>query len=238
MNRIVKAELYKISNVPSFIFSLLFALPAGILWAALATAGGGVTLLDVYTGIGSYANIFLITLIVLYVTNDYEKGTIKAIVSSGVSKSKIYFGRMLVSVLIAETGFLLALLGTTIYVVPFTDLQSPDWTVMQYASSIIIQMLFVLLYAAIGYFIAVVVRKQTFATLSAVLLVGLEPLLVGGLSKAFHINLSVFDVSAISQEMESLQITGSVLAGCAVFVAVAAILSVVVGARIFVKRDV
>ena len=54
-------------------------------------------------------------MIAMYVTNDYEKGTIKAIVSSGVSKTKIYFGRLLVSIFISEIMFALAFIGAYVW---------------------------------------------------------------------------------------------------------------------------
>lgn len=241
MSRIIKAELYKIINVPSFVFSMFFAFPAGAIWGVVKRLDADVTMVDLISGIMTYFIYFMLAMVILYITNDYEKGTIKAIVSSGVSKSKIYFGRLIVSVIIAEVVYIFSLIGTYVYGIaagiPMTNADNP-WTAGQFLSSILIQMVFVILYASIGYFIGVVIRKQVVSLMAAPLLVGLEPVAVGCISSFFKTDLTILNIQQIVLQMDELNLSGNILAGTVIFVAVVIVITFAIGVQIFKKRDV
>lgn len=241
MNRIIKAELYKIMNVPSFVVSMFFAFPAGALWGMAKRLDGQVTMVDLISGIMTYFIYFMLGLVILYITNDYEKGTIKAIVSSGVSKSKIYFGRLIVSVIIAEIVYIFSLIGTYAYgIIAGIPMTSADnlWTAGKFLTSILIQMIFVILYASIGYFIGVVVRKQVVSLMIAPLMIGLEPVAVGFISSFLKTDLTVLNIQQVVLQMDELNLSGSVLAGTVIFVTAVIVITFVVGVQIFKKRDV
>lgn len=241
MGRIIKAELYKILHVPSFILSVLFAIPAGVLWAFLIGAKGGVAMSDLVSNILLVCPYFFITIVIIYVTNDYEKGTIKAIVSSGVSKTKIYFGRMVVSVLIAEATYLLCILGMfiggTVKGVPMTSPAFP-WTSSQFLSSILIQMFIVILYASLGYFVGIAVRKQTFSIILGTMIIALEPLIIQYLGKFLNVKLDMLDMSELAMRLEELQISWDAILGMAILTVIIVLITFVIGVQMFKRRDV
>lgn len=241
MKKIFSAEMYKVRHNLSFFVSMIASVPLGALFTIVMCLVPEVTMPDILSGVVSYYKIFFIVMIAMYVTNDYEKGTIKAIVSSGVSKSRIYFGRLLVSIVISELMFLMSTAGAWICAavrnVP-TSSGADAWGVSQYAASILIQMLAVVFYAMIGYFVSVVLRKQVISIMASVFVIYFEPMAAQNLGKMLHADLSIFDFSNIMIQLEELNITGSVLLGFLVFIVIVGVLTCIIGTEVFKRRDI
>lgn len=241
MNRIFKAEVYKITHVPSFMLSVLFALPAGVLISVIGNLDKSLTMVDVINVNLSMLVYYYVALVVIYVTNDYEKNTIKAIISSGVSKSKIYMSRLLVCVLIAEIALLFSIVGEFVYGyiahIPMTS-DTYEWTMANYAASIGFQMMFVMLVSALAYFVAIIIRKQMLSMIVAPIVFGFEPLIIHLIGKYFHIDLAVLDIPAAIEGMDSLSITGNVLIGTGLFFLIVIVVTFGIGVQVFKRRDV
>lgn len=241
MGRIFKAELYKITHIPSFVFSVLFAFPAGVLLCVLAGTGGDLSVVDVFENNLSMLGYYFIAITVIYVTNDYEKNTIKAIISSGISKGRIYISRLCVCILVTEVALLLAVTGEFVYAaiagVPITNEVHP-WTTAQFASSIGLQMLFTMLLVGIGYFLAIMIRKQMPAVMVSTAVLGLEAVAIGAIGKAFKIDLTAFNIPTIIEQMDSLNITANVLIGSAIFFVFVLLVTFGIGVQVFKRRDV
>lgn len=241
MKKIFSAEMYKVRHNLSFFISMIASVPLGALFTIVMCLVPEVTMPDILSGVVSYYKIFFIVMIAMYVTNDYEKGTIKAIVSSGVSKSRIYFGRLLVSIVISELMFLMSTAGAWICAavrnVPASS-GADAWGASQYAASILIQMLAVVFYAMIGYFVSVVLRKQVISIMASVFVIYFEPMAAQNLGKMLHADLSIFDFSNIMIQLEELNITGSVLLGFLVFIVIVGVLTCIIGTEVFKRRDI
>ena len=241
MSKIFKAELYKIRHNLVFFVSLLASAPLGALLTVVAGLDSSICLAEVLSSIVSFYEIFFIIMIAMYVTNDYEKGTIKAIVSSGVSKTKIYFGRLLVSIFISEIMFILACIGAyvwgTVKGIPMTSGEFV-WTNMQIIESIIIQMIIVIAYAMIGYFISVLTKKQIVAIMVSIVVINFEPVAVSYIGKALGQNLSVLDFSNTISQIEKLNITGNILLSSLLFVLVVFVFTFAIGTYVFKHRDI
>ena len=241
MSKIFKAELYKIRHSKAFFLSLLASAPLGALLTVVAGLDSKICLAEVLSSIVSFYKIFFIIMIAMYVTNDYEKGTIKAIVSSGVSKTKIYFGRLLVSIFISEIMFALAFIGAyvwgTVKGIPMTSLDFA-WTTTQIIESVGIQMIIVAAYAMIGYFISVLTKKQIVAIIVTVFVINLEPVAIGYIGKALGQNLNILDFSNTINQIEMLNFTGNILLSAALFAAAVFIFTFALGSYIFKHRDI
>ncbi len=241
MKKIVSAEMYKVRHNLSFFVSMIASVPLGALFTIVMCLVPEVTMPDIISGVVSYYKIFFIVMIAMYVTNDYEKGTIKAIVSSGVSKSRIYFGRLLVSIVISELMFLMSAAGAWICAVVRNVPAASGgqvWGAREYAESIVIQMLAVVLYAMVGYFISVILRKQVISIMAAVFILYFEPMAAQNLGKIIHADLSILDFSNTVVQMEELNITGSVLLGFAIFIVIVGVLTCIIGTEVFKRRDI
>lgn len=241
MSKIFKAELYKICHSKAFFLSLLASAPLGALLTVVAGLDSKICLVEVLSSIVSFYKIFFIIMIAMYVTNDYEKGTIKSIVSSGVSKTKIYFGRLLVSIFISEIMFALAFIGAYVWGtfkgIPMT---SPDfaWTYTQIIESVGIQMIVVAAYAMIGYFISVLTKKQIVAIIVTVFIINLEPVAVGYIGKTLGKNLNILDFSNTISQIEMLNFTGNILLSAGLFAIAVFIFTFALGSYIFRHRDI
>lgn len=161
--------------------------------------------------------------------------------SSGVSKSGIYFGRLLVSVVVSEVMFLLAFAGAGAYGfmrdIPMASAAMP-WTTFQFVESVGVQMLVVAVYAMLGYFISVLIKKQMPAMIVAIIVINCEPLLIGKLSEIFHADLSVLDFTSMIEQIEMLNLSGNVLVGTGIFALVVFVATFIVGTAIFKHRDI
>ena len=225
----------------SFFLSLLAAVPLGVLYGVICELDKTLSMAEILSGVVSYYNIFFIIMITMYVTNDYEKGTIKAIMSSGVSKSKIYFGRLMVSIFISEIMFVLAFAGAYAWGffkgIPLVSEAMP-WTVFEFAESVGVQMLIVAVYAMLGYFISVLIKKQMPAMIVAIAVINFEPLLVGKASELLGKDLSILDFNSMIERIEMLNLSGSVLIGTGAFALVVFFLTFVIGTTVFKHRDI
>ena len=241
MFRIFKAELFKCRHNMSFFLSLLASVPLGILYTVICELDKTLSMAEILSGVVSYYSIFFIIMITMYVTNDYEKGTIKAIMSSGVSKSGIYFGRLLVSIVVSEVMFLLAFAGAGAYGflrgIPMASAAMP-WTTFQFVESVGVQMLIVAVYAMLGYFISVLIKKQMPAMIVAIIVINCEPLLIGKLSEVLHADLSVLDFTSMIEQIEMLNLSGNVLIGTGIFALVVFVATFIIGTAIFKHRDI
>lgn len=241
MFRIFNAELYKIRHNITIILSIILSAPLGILFAFIAQMDKTICSAQILGGLATYYKIFFVVLIIMYITLDYERGTIKAIISSGVSKTKIYFGRMLVSICVAEAMFLLAYIGAALTVsvnnIPMSS-SVYSWSAIQYIESIFVQMLIVAAYAMIAYFVGVLIKKQVAAIMVAAIVINFESLIIGYLGKATHLNLSMLDFSTTIQNLELLNVNGSVLLGALIYAFIIFIFSFVIGVLIFKNRDI
>lgn len=241
MLRIFKAELFKCRHNLSFFLSLLASVPLGILYAVICELDHTLSMAEILSGVVSYYNIFFIMMIAMYVTADYEKGTIKAIMSSGVSKSGIYFGRLLVCVVVSEIMFLLAFAGSAGYGlikgIAMVSSAMP-WTTLQFIESVGVQMVVVAIYAMIGYFVSVLFKKQIPSMVVAIALINFEPLAIGKLSQLLHVDLSVLDFVSVIEQIEVLNISGTVLVGSGIFAAVVFVATFIIGTAVFKHRDI
>lgn len=114
MNRIFFVELYKIRHNITFMIAIIFAIPLGMLLALVAQIDKTLCVVQLLGSLSAYYKIFFVALVIMYVTLDYERGTIKAIISSGISKESIYLGRMLVSIFVCVILFILIYIGAVI----------------------------------------------------------------------------------------------------------------------------
>ena len=241
MFRIFKAELFKCRHNMSFFLSLLAAVPLGILYSYICELDKTLSMAEILSGVVSYYSIFFIIMITMYVTNDYEKGTIKAIMSSGVSKSKIYFGRLTVSIFISEIMFLLAFAGAFgwafIRGIPFTS-DAMSWTTFQFVESVGVQMLIVAVYAMIGYFISVLIKKQMISMIVAIIVINFEPLIIGKVGELLGKDLSMLDFNSVIEQIEVLDLSGNVLIGTGIFALAVFFFTFAVGTAVFKHRDI
>ncbi len=225
----------------SFFLSLLASVPLGVLYTVICELDKTLSMAEILSGVVSYYNIFFIVMIAMYVTNDYEKGTIKAIMASGASKSKIYFGRLLVSIFISEIMFILAFIGAYVWCV-FKDIpmisSSMPWTITQFAESVGVQMLIVAIYAMIGYFISVLAKKQIPAMIISIVVINFEPLAIGKLSELLGKDLSILNFMSMIEQIEMLNLSGKVLIGTGIFALVVFVATFVIGTAVFKHRDV
>lgn len=65
-----------------------------------------------------------------------------------------------------------------------------------------------------------------------------EPLLVSYLGKMLRMDLEIFDISNVSQQMEALNITGNVLLGSGIFLLVTVFVCIVIGVQAFKRYDI
>ena len=241
MFRIFKAELFKCRHNLSFFLSLLAAVPLGVLYCVICELDKTLSMAEILSGVVSYYSIFFIVMITMYVTNDYEKGTIKAIMSSGVSKSKIYFGRLMVSIFVSEIMFILAFGGAYLWGflkgIPLVSEAMP-WTTFQFAESVGVQMLIVAVYAMLGYFISVLIKKQMPAMIVSIAVINFEPLLVGKASEFLGKDLSILDFNSMIEQIEMLNLSGTVLIGTGIFALVVFFLTFIIGTTVFKHRDI
>ena len=241
MFRIFKAELFKCRHNMSFFLSLLAAAPLGILYAFICELDKTLSMAEILSGVVSYYNIFFIIMIAMYVTNDYEKGTIKSIMSSGVSKTKIYLGRLSVSIFISEIMFVLAFVGALAWGIfrgiPFVSDAMP-WTTFEFVESILVQMLIVAIYAMIGYFISVLIKKQMPSMIVAIAFINFEPLLISKIGELSGVDLSILDFNSVIEQIEMLDMSGTVLYGMLVLGIFVFVLTFIIGTAIFKHRDI
>jgi len=137
MSNLLKAEWYKLKKDRSFKFLTLMLLALGVLFPLVEFDNGGPSLpliKDYYLDsiLGTHSNIVKLIPSILagfYISGEYAMGTMKSIASSGNSRMKIYFAKLMIfSVGTIIISLILPIFMTGASAVYFGFEEMPDWT--------------------------------------------------------------------------------------------------------------
>lgn len=137
MGNLLKTEWYKLKKDRSFRFLTWMLLAAAVLFPLIEFDNGSVglpTVKDYYleSVLGTHGNIVKLIPSILagfFISSEYSMGTMKSIVSSGNSRVKIYFAKLLIfSVGTIMISLILPIFMTGASAIYFGFQEMPEWT--------------------------------------------------------------------------------------------------------------
>lgn len=171
MSKIIRTELYKLRHNMGFIVLMLVsvALYGGLNYMSETSAEA----VSAFTQMGSFSfliPVFAAVATASIVCDDYQLKTMKNILSSGVSRSSIFFGKYITSMLATFLLLLLDAAVTMIICVSFKGFGTHDVVMQQLLINIALQTVVVLIFNTFSFVIASLLKSaKTTIILSAIL---------------------------------------------------------------------
>lgn len=225
MHKIVKTELYKLRhNVGFIILMLVSVIVYGGLNYMVETSSEAMDAMTQLSDFSFLIPIFAAVATASIVCDDYQLKTMKNIVSSGVSRHGIFFGKYLTSML---TTFLLLLLDaivTIVICVYFKGFGHHAIVMQQLLINIVLQIVVVLIFNTFSFIFASLLKSSKSTIILSVILYLADGALFTGLSKLTHIRLlGEYSLTGIETNIEKLAMNTSDLLALAAHVFLALI---------------
>ena len=239
MNKIIRTELYKLRHNLGFIILLLVsvALYGGMNYMTETSADA----VSAFTQMGSFSSfipVFAAVATASIVCDDYQLKTMKNIISSGVSKNSIFFGKYITSMLATLLLLVLDAVVTIAVCGYFKGFSSNGVVMQQLLINIALQMVVVLIFNTISFVIASLLKSSKSTIILSALLYFLDGGIFVGIASLTKIKMiDNISLSIVETDIDNFVMTSNdylVLAGHLVF----AVLLLLLACMKFKKSEV
>ena len=241
MKKVIKAEMYKLFHTKAFVrvlFIMLLFVCAPLIMSSnmIDNAASG---LDFFHKIVSSSEVYLAIIIISAITADYTQKTIKNLICSGISRTKIYFGRYTSTFLVCFiTCIIYGIVGTVCYTIKCGFGGNLISKIPEMLMSFGLQTLYLAVFVAVVYFLATLFRKTSISlALSLAYCLGGSYIFML-LDAKFNLGLTSFAMNELLSSIISLKVNADFFIHFTVLTIVTALVISTVGVFVFKKRDI
>lgn len=224
MTNVFAAEMYKLKyNI------LFYACLIGIVASAVigSVTGTTETLVTAFEDNGANFPLFLVIIISTMACDDYEKDTMKNLVSSGNSRAHIYGGKILAAIAVGLIMFIVD--GAAVMTIGYMANGLGDGlTVIGAIESLAVQLLLVLVYVLTFFGFASITKSSKYGIMLGVLYVfaaAMVPWFLGNF--VFHANLEAFSIDTLVKSIDSLNFSFNMIVNFAIYGGIAVVLNLI-----------
>lgn len=234
MSKIIKTELFKLKHNKNFYITIIVMIAAHIGLGMIDHEQS--TFADYMTSFSSLLPLFSAALCVALVQNDYNWGTLKNVVSSGISRKSIYLGKMFV-VFIA-TAILFVIEGIVSLGVLYATMPNITIDFAVVIPSFLIQIVVALNYSVIFFLIGSVIRSSGFAVIVCYVIYLFDAALFGYVGNFLHIsNLADYSLGGVTLAVENVSVDTVSIMHLGI-ITVVVIVVALIGSFAFSKQDI
>lgn len=210
MSKIIRTELYKLRHNMGFIVLMLVsvALYGGLNYMSETSAEA----VSAFTQMGSFSfliPVFAAVATASIVCDDYQLKTMKNILSSGVSRSSIFFGKYITSML-ATFMLLLDAAVTMIICVSFKGFGTHDVVMQQLLINIALQTVVVLIFNTFSFVIASLLKSAKTTIILSAILYMMDGAIFSGLANLTKIKLiDGLSLSVVESDIDHFAMSGN-----------------------------
>lgn len=234
MSKIIKTELFKLKHNKNFYVTIIVMIAAHIGLGMIDNDQS--TFADYMTSFSSLLPLFTAALCIALVQNDYNWGTLKNVVSSGISRKSIYLGKLFV-VFIA-TAILFVIEGIVSLGVLYATMPNITIDFAVIIPSFLIQIVVALNYSVIFFLIGSVIRSTGFSIILCYVIYLFDAAAFGYVGNFLHIsNLSDYSLGGVTLAVENISVDTVSIMHLGV-ITVVIIVAALIGSIAFSKQDI
>ena len=239
MNRIIKAEIYKLFHNKTIIFTILASLVLGAMVYFLPDFYKGQDTLGLIASTISDAMAFIAIVAGAAICTDIQDKTLKNIVLSGVSRTKIYIGRLIAVILMSSFVLTLAMISRAVGATLLSGIESvTEAQVPLLLEAIGLQFVIMIGVVSVVFLIASIIKNLSYSLMASLLLINGTPMLFPYLKSKFNLDLASFDITSLMDSIGKLKINGDVIIHVAIITGVVVVITNFIGTMIFKRTDI
>lgn len=234
MSKIIKTELYKLQYNKSFYLIILVLIAAHIGLAFIDPKDNSFDV--IMTSFSSLLPLFSAVVCISLTQNDYNAGTLKNIVSSGVSRTAIYFGKLFVIFIATAILFLVEAIASIIMLFVTTPDVTIDIAII--LPSVLLQLVVALNYTVVFFLIGNVIKSSAFAVICCYVFYLFDAYVVGCIGNFLHISgLDDHALGAVTTAVEKISVDTVSIVNLGI-ITVIIIVFALIGTIVFSKQDI
>lgn len=156
MRNVISSELYKL-KFEKIIYFIVLLIIGSCITSTFLMGGNNSTASDAVKSLSSSLPLYLAVMISAYATTEFANKTMKNIISIGISKSKIYIGKLLSSYII--TTFLFIVVALSALICDFIHSGLGNFNISMQIESFALQYVMMLLYTTVFFAIGMMVKS-------------------------------------------------------------------------------
>jgi ABC-type transport system involved in multi-copper enzyme maturation permease subunit len=214
MQRVINTELYKIfHNKITYLiwFAMLFYAFITVKYLPSSFDYGTTGNALIHSAL-SVSKLFIIVIVAASATYDAMNKTSKNIIASGISRTHIYFGRLIAYIIVALISLILSMIffgiiGTVLngYGKVF-DLNE----LLIILESFGLQAIYLMCVVSVGTFFSAIFRSEAVTIALNYLVTGFDALIFIGMNYFLHIDLTAYSLGAILKHITNLSLTPAI----------------------------
>lgn len=234
MSKIIKTELYKLKHNKNF-FVIVILLIASHIALALVDKENN-SFLDIMTSFSGLLPLFSAVVCVSLAQNEYNWGTLKNVVASGISRTSIYLGKVLAAFIATAILFLVEGIVSLVMLYVTVPNMTMDFAVI--IPSFLLQIVIALNYTVLFFLIGSVIRSSAFAVITCYLVYLFDAFAFGYVGNFLHIsNLADYSLGAVTTAVEKVSVDTLSIMHLGI-ITIIIILAAFIGSLIFSKQDI
>ena len=234
MSKIIKTELYKLKYNKSFYLIILVLIGAHVALAFLDPEDNSFDI--IMTSFSSLLPLFSAVVCVSLTQSDYNAGTLKNVVSSGVSRTSIYLGKLFVVFVATAILFLVEAIASLVMLFVSTPNVVIDFAII--LPSILLQLVVALNYTVVFFLIASVIKSSAFAVISCYIFYLFDAYVIGCIGNFLHISgLDDHALGAVTTAVERVSVDTVSIVNLGIITAIIVVFALV-GTIVFSKQDI
>jgi len=235
MLNIIKAETYKLIHNKLVIVTFLICLAFSALIYYLGPMMQAETLSSAVATTFSNLQLLFIIIVGTLVASEYESGTMKNLILSGVSRTNIYLGRLIACILVCGKLLLLGILisGITAFII-----HGYEGTITSILQSVLLQFVLMIGTVSLTYLIASLVKRTALSLIITFVIVDFLQIPFALLDNKFNLHLEGYDFNSLMNNIVNSTNTGSAIAHLAITVSFVFLITITVGNAFFRRNEV
>lgn len=234
MTRVIKAELYKLSHNKAYIGIMIISI-AFLIGMNIAIPETGSFKSAIVT-IADMIPMVSILIIIGLTQSDYNEGTMKNVITSGVSRTSVYFGKLIAAFIATMILFFFEAIITVGFAVYHDQKITID--ILFFIKTFLLQSFVMLNYTVIYYLIGNIIKSPAFAVTISFAVYMFGAALFGLAGNYLHIsNLANYELGVISRNVEKINVSTVAIEHLVAITAIIIIFSII-GNAIFKKQDI
>lgn len=234
MNKIIKTELFKLKHNKNFFVILVLLIAAHIGLGMIDKEDTKFT--DIMTSFSSLLPLFSAVVCVALAQNDYNHGTLKNVVSSGISRKSIYLGKIVVAFIATAILFIVEGIISIVMIYAMMPNISFDFAVI--IPSFLLQIVIALNYTVLFFLIGSVIKSSAFAVITCYIVYLFDAFAFGYIGNFLHISdLADYSLGGVTTAVEKLSVSSVSIMHLGI-ITVIIIAAAFIGSFIFSKQDV
>lgn len=234
MSKIIKTELFKLKHNKNFLVILVLLIAAHIGFGFIDKED--TTFADIMTTFSSLLPLFSAVVCVALAQNDYNCGTLKNVVSSGISRKSIYLGKMIVAFI--ATAILFLVEGIVSIVMLYVTMPNITIDFAVIIPALLLQIVIALNYTVLFFLIGSVIRSAAFAVITCYIIYLFDAFAFGYIGNFLHISdLADYSLGGVTTAVEKLSVSTVSIMHLGI-ITVIIIVAALIGSFAFSKQDV